>query len=113
MTRFVRTELCAALSAISLAFAAGGAAAADFSWSSAGDILTFDIHAQNENLNITAISAVYEGLLRWSPERKLEPALATRYERVPEGFLFTIREGVKFHEGETGECQVSFRRFCS
>lgn len=64
MTRFVRTELCAALSAIFLAFAAGGAAAADFSWSSAGDILTFDIHAQNENLNITAISAVYEGLLR-------------------------------------------------
>lgn len=101
MTRFVRTELCAALSAISLAFAAGGAAAADFSWSSAGDILTFDIHAQNENLNITAISAVYEGLLRWSPDRKLEPALATRYERVPEGFLFTIREGVKFHAGET------------
>ena len=36
--------------------------ATTFAWTSAGDILTFDIHAQNENLNNAACSAVYEGL---------------------------------------------------
>lgn len=87
--------------AVSLAFAAAGASAADLVWSSAGDILTFDIHAQNENLNSTALAAVYEGLIRYNPEHKLEPELATAWKRVPEGFLFTIREGVKFHEGQT------------
>ncbi|MDO5531801.1 ABC transporter substrate-binding protein [Sutterella sp.] len=96
-----RIRLSAAAAALSLVFAAGGVSAADLTWASAGDILTFDIHSQNENLNITAISAVYEGLIRRGQDRSLEPALATGWKRVPEGFLFTIREGVKFHEGET------------
>ncbi|WP_443744219.1 ABC transporter substrate-binding protein [Sutterella sp.] len=100
MNRKLRLQLTAAAAALPLVFAAC-ADAATLNWSSAGDILTFDIHAQNENLNITALSAVYEGLVRYSPDRRIEPALATDWKRVPEGFLFTIRKGVKFHEGET------------
>ena len=69
-------------------------------WSSAGDFLTFDVHAQNESLNSAANAAVYETLVRYNPEMKIEPALATHYERVKDGFLFTIRQGVRFHEGE-------------
>lgn len=72
----------------------------DFRWTSAGDFLTFDIHAQNESLNSLACAAVYEGLVRYDEHMKIEPALAESYERVPEGFLFTIRPNVKFHEGE-------------
>lgn len=78
-----------------------GVEAATLNWTSAGDILTFDIHAQNENLNNAACAEVYEGLVRWTPDMKVEPALATSWKRVPEGFLFEIRQGVKFHEGQT------------
>ena len=76
------------------------AMAATFSWTSAGDILTFDIHAQNENFNNAACAEVYEALVRWTKDMKVEPALATSWKRVPEGFLFELRRGVKFHEGE-------------
>lgn len=90
----------AALAAGALLCGLQGAAAADFRWTSAGDFLTFDIHAQNESLNSLACAAVYEGLVRYDEHMKIEPALASSYERVPEGFLFTIRPNVKFHEGE-------------
>ena len=69
-------------------------------WSSAGDFLTFDVHAQNESLNSSANAAVYESLVRFNKAMQIEPALATAWERVPEGFRFTIRENVKFHEGQ-------------
>lgn len=69
-------------------------------WSSAGDFLTFDVHAQNESLNSTANAAVYETLVRYNREMQIEPCLATQYRRVDNGFIFTIREGVKFHEGQ-------------
>ena len=35
--------------------------AATLNWTSAGDILTFDVHAQNENLNNAACAEVYGG----------------------------------------------------
>ena len=69
-------------------------------WSSAGDFLTFDVHAQNESLNSAANAAVYETLVRYNGEMQIEPCLATQYRRVDNGFIFTIREGVKFHEGQ-------------
>lgn len=69
-------------------------------WSSAGDFLTFDVHAQNESLNSAANAAVYETLVRYNREMQIEPCLATQYRRVDNGFIFTIREGVKFHEGQ-------------
>jgi peptide/nickel transport system substrate-binding protein len=87
--------------AIVCAMGASAAGAVPFVWSSAGDILTFDIHAQNESLNSTAVNEVYEGLVRRNPKLEIEPCLATSWKRVPEGFLFEIRRGVKFHEGET------------
>lgn len=94
-----RTWVVTALTAAIMA--STSAMAATLNWTSAGDILTFDIHAQNENLNNAACAEVYEGLVRWTPDMKVEPALATSWKRVPEGFLFEIRKGVKFHEGET------------
>ena len=86
-----------------LAFLAlsGSSFATTFNWTSAGDILTFDIHAQNENLNNAACAEVYEGLVRWNADMKIEPALAVAWKRVPEGFLFQIRQNVRFHDGQT------------
>ncbi len=72
-----------------------------FRWSSAGDFLTFDVHAQNESLNSAANAAVYEALVRYNADMRVEPCLASQYQRVKNGFLFTIRENVRFHEGET------------
>lgn len=72
-----------------------------FRWSSAGDFLTFDVHAQNESLNSAANAAVYEALVRYNTDMRVEPCLASQYQRVKNGFLFTIRENVRLHEGET------------
>ena len=99
--RFIAASLAAALCVILLAGQASAADGKTFRWSSAGDFLTFDVHAQNESLNSAANAAVYESLVRYSPEMKIEPALATQWKRVNEGFVFTIRQGVRFHEGET------------
>ena len=99
--RFIATSLTAALCVTLLAGQASAADGKTFRWSSAGDFLTFDVHAQNESLNSAANAAVYESLVRYSPEMKIEPALATQWKRVNEGFVFTIRQGVRFHEGET------------
>ncbi|MCD8338690.1 MAG: ABC transporter substrate-binding protein [Burkholderiales bacterium] len=87
--------LIAGLGFTSLAFSAS------FNWASQGDILTFDPHAQNESLNGAANALVYEGLVRYGKNFEIEPALAESWEIVPEGFLFTIRKGVKFQEGQT------------
>jgi peptide/nickel transport system substrate-binding protein len=69
-------------------------------WSSQGDFLTFDPHAQNESLNNTAASYVYEALLGYNDKFELEPALAESYKQ--ESTLiwrFNLRKGVKFHDG--------------
>lgn len=94
----IRSRLSAALIC---AFGALAVEAAPFVWTSAGDILTFDIHAQNESLNQMATGEVYEGLVRLNAKMAVEPALAESWERTDGGFIFHLRKGVKFHEGET------------
>ncbi len=84
---------------LSLAFSAS-VYAANFNWASQGDILTFDPHSQNESLNNNANSFIYEGLVRFGKDAEIQPALAESWQVVPEGFLFKIRKGVKFHEGQ-------------
>ncbi|MGO3132679.1 MAG: ABC transporter substrate-binding protein [Alcaligenes sp.] len=70
-------------------------------WSSQGDFMTLDPHAQNENLIITASSYVYEPLVDYNKDFQLTPALATSWEQLePTVWRFTLREGVKFHDGE-------------
>ena len=69
-------------------------------WSSQGDFLTMDPHAQNESLNNTAATYVYESLLSYNEKFELEPALAESYKQ--ESTLiwrFNLRKGVKWHDG--------------
>ena len=92
-------------SAVVIAMAAALAApvlghAKPFTWSSQGDILTFDPHAQNEGLTIAANSYVYEPLLDYDKNYKVVPVLATSWEQTrPTLVRFKLREGVKFHDG--------------
>ena len=50
-------------------------------WTSQGDILTFDPMAQNESLNNTANSYIYERLVPYNKQFVPEPALATAWTR--------------------------------
>jgi ABC-type transport system substrate-binding protein len=48
-----------------------------------------------------AVSYIFDGLTRFSPDAKVGPALATRWEVTPDGrtYLFHLRAGVRFHDG--------------
>jgi peptide/nickel transport system substrate-binding protein len=48
-----------------------------------------------------AVSYVFEGLTRFSPDAHLEPALATRWDLSPDGrtYTFHLRAGVTFQNG--------------
>ncbi|MHC4957438.1 MAG: ABC transporter substrate-binding protein [Planctomycetota bacterium] len=46
-------------------------------------------------------TAVYEGLVRYGVDGELQPALATKWERSPDGTVYTLtlRRGVRLHDG--------------
>jgi peptide/nickel transport system substrate-binding protein len=69
-------------------------------WASQGDILTMDPHAQNEGLNNTASSYIYEPLITYNEKFELTPALAVSWKAdTPLIWRFELRRGVKFHDG--------------
>ena len=69
-------------------------------WASQGDILTFDPHSQNEGLNNTFSSYVYEALLTYDKQFKLEANLAVKWTQLePTRWRFELRPNVKFHDG--------------
>jgi len=49
-----------------------------------------------------AVSYVFDGLTRFTPEARVEPGLAERWEVSPDGLTYTfhLRRGVTFHNGE-------------
>jgi len=83
--------LCAALPA----------AAEEFRWSSTTDPQTMDPHAVNSAPVLGFLNNVYEGLVRRGKDMTIEPALATAWEPIGagEGWRFTLRQGVTFHDG--------------
>ena len=48
-----------------------------------------------------AVGYVFDGLVRFTPDARLEPALAERWEVAPGGtrYTFHLRRGVRFHDG--------------
>jgi ABC-type transport system substrate-binding protein len=48
-----------------------------------------------------AVGYVFDGLTRFDPSAKVEPALAERWEVTPDGITYTfhLRRGVSFHDG--------------
>jgi peptide/nickel transport system substrate-binding protein len=85
--------------AILIAFAAS-VQAVTLRWAAQNDILTFDPHSQNHATTNNMVMHVYEGLTRYDRTYKVEPALATAWQEVsPTLWRFTLRKGVRFHDG--------------
>ncbi len=94
-------KLCMSLISCALFFCGGAALAKTFTWSSAADIPTWDIHSQNNALVNGIHAAVYESLVFYdSRSFKLKPLLATKWQQLtPVQLRVTLRTGVKFHNG--------------
>ena len=88
------------LAAAVIALAAFGLQAKTLRWSSQGDILTMDPHAQNEGLNNSVSDHVYEPLVTRGKELKIEACLALTWQAVnPTTMRFKLRPNVRFHDG--------------
>lgn len=75
-----------------------GALANTLRWASARDVLTLDPYAVNQT---ALLNHVYEGLVRFDKNFRIEPALAESWKIIePTVWQFTLRKGVKFHNGE-------------
>lgn len=69
-------------------------------WSSQGDYLSADPHAQNEGLNNNINAEIYERLTTRDKSLGLAPSLATSWEAVgPTVWRFHLRRDVAFHDG--------------
>ncbi|MEM9551482.1 MAG: ABC transporter substrate-binding protein [Pseudomonadota bacterium] len=77
------------------------ASAETFTWAGTTDPQTMDPHAVNSAPVLGFLNNVYEGLVRRGKDMTIEPALATSWEVIGdgEGWRFTLREGVTFHDG--------------
>src|SRR5687768_17881313 len=60
-----------------------------------------------------AVSYVFDGLTRFTPDARVEPALAERWEVSPDGRIYTfhLRRGVTFHNGEAFAARHVVRTF--
>jgi len=85
---------------LALALVALPAYGANLKWAAQNDILTLDPHSQNHATTNAMMQHTYEGLTRYDREYKVEPALATEWQEIsPTQWRFTLRKGVKFHDG--------------
>lgn len=74
--------------------------AATLRWSSQGDYLSADPHAQNEGLNNNINDHVFERLTARAKDLSLIASLATSWEaNGPKVWRFNLRRGVAFHDG--------------
>ena len=67
------------------------------------DSTDLDIHGSTTNMTLKIKSQVYEPLIEQTIEGEFFPALATQWEYIDDNgtLQLTLREGVKFHNGET------------
>jgi len=70
-------------------------------WSSQGDAMTLDVHAQNEGMTLSIAQQIYEPLINRNKSMILEPALALKWglSDDPKVWEFTLRRSVTFHDG--------------
>ncbi|MEM6608035.1 MAG: ABC transporter substrate-binding protein [Pseudomonadota bacterium] len=73
-------------------------------WARAAEALTLDPHAQNEGPTTTFNHQIYEPLIQRDMAGVMQPTLATSWEPSadnPNIWVFSLREGVTFHGGES------------
>lgn len=69
-------------------------------WGSPRDIYSLDPYSYGSTSNLAFLNHIYEGLVRYSPEFEVVPALAERWEFVgSDTWRFHLRQGVTFQDG--------------
>jgi len=69
-------------------------------WSSQGDALTMDPHAQNEGQTLTMAHQIHQPLIEHNAALQKEPALAREWRLIePTLWEFDLQQGVYFHDG--------------
>lgn len=73
-----------------------------FTWSLYAEPYTLDYALAYDYPPNTVLANVCEQLLRVTPDMRIEPGLAVKYSRPdPRTLVYTLRPGVKFHDGTT------------
>lgn len=76
------------------------ASAETVKWGAPRDIVSLDPYSYGDSYTINFLNHIYEGLVRYNRDLKIEPALAVSWEIIsPTTWRFKLREGVKFHDG--------------
>ena len=69
-------------------------------WGAAREIASLDPYSFGETFTLSVLNHVYEGLVRYTGDLQIEPALAESWETVsPTVWRFKLRKGVTFHNG--------------
>ncbi|QDY68957.1 ABC transporter substrate-binding protein [Qingshengfaniella alkalisoli] len=70
-------------------------------WGAHRDIGSLDPYSYGDSFTINVLNHVYEGLVRYDRDLKIEPALAASWEILEDQvtWRFKLREGVTFHNG--------------
>ncbi|WP_264715540.1 ABC transporter substrate-binding protein [Limobrevibacterium gyesilva] len=90
------------MAGVLVALVAGQATAnaATLRWANDGDVGAMDPYTRQETVQLSFLSNIYEPLVRWNRDLKLEPALAVSWEQTsPTVWRFKLRDGVKFQDG--------------
>jgi len=86
--------------AAATALIAAPAQAVTLKWAAQNDVITLDPHSQNHATTNGIMQHVYEGLVRFDKDFKIEPCLATSWQQIsPTQLRFNLRKNVKFHDG--------------
>jgi len=107
--RLVHTFIVALLSALAMT-----AHAADLAIGLASDVTSLDPHYHNLTPNNNIAQHVYGLLVQRNEKEQIEPGLATQWKTIdPTTWEFTLRKGVKFHDGSdftAADVVASFNR---
>ncbi len=89
------------LATVACAALALPASAQTLKWGADRDIGSLDPYSYGDSFTINVLNNVYEGLVRFNRDLKIEPALATSWEILDDQvtWRFHLRQGVSFHNG--------------
>ena len=74
----------------------------DLRWAYSGDVYGLDPYAYDSTFNMNFLKHIYDTLVRWDVNLKIEPCLATSWKVVePSVCRFYLRQDVKFQNGNS------------